>query len=240
MNAAAGSRGAGRNTADLERDSEVIRADMDRTIEALESKFSPREVMDRSLGYLREHGAEIVASVGDTVRSNPVPVAMTAAGLVWLAASIVSRRGESVSTDDARSYDSDEFEEGDDDWQDTDEREAGSFAATEREDADERAKDPSSAPRIVRHKLAHSAKAVRRQVGEARRSATQSVAEQPVFWGVLALAAGALFGSAFPTTEYERRAASFNPRPAARNRTATSGASEDTGEVNKDDVTYKV
>ena len=41
MNATSGLRGARRKPADLERDSDAIRADMDRTIEAIESKFSP-------------------------------------------------------------------------------------------------------------------------------------------------------------------------------------------------------
>jgi Protein of unknown function (DUF3618) len=226
MNAAAGTGGPRRNPADLERDSDAIRADMDRTIEALESKFSPREVVDRSLDYVREHGAEIVERVGETVRSNPIPIAMTAAGLVWLAASVVRQQNEFISETDeeSRFHDADEF--GPDDQWESDRDESS--------DTERSGNEASDDPRIVSHRLARSAKAVRRQVGEARRSAAQSVAEQPLFWGVLALAAGALLGSALPATEYEKQV--LSRRTGAAGHPAPS--MQDAGPIDKESVTY--
>ena len=237
MNATSGLRGARRNPADLERDSDAIRADMDRTIEAIESKFSPREVVDRSLDYVRDHGAEIAERVGETVRANPIPVAMTAAGLIWLTASLVRQQGglmsESSGADDAgRRYGAEEADE-ENDWE-----EAGEVNG---EASRAQPEDVRSTPRIVGHRLARSARAVGRQVGEARHSAAQSVAEQPVFWGMLALAAGALLGSALPASEYEKRALLLQQRRPAEppgSETQPNSASEDTSVVDKGSVTY--
>ncbi|HEU4654701.1 MAG TPA: DUF3618 domain-containing protein, partial [Steroidobacteraceae bacterium] len=73
--------------ADLEREAEAIRADMDRTLSALERKFSPEQMLDRSLGMLRERGPDLVRTVGDTVKKNPIPVLLTLTGAAWLIAS---------------------------------------------------------------------------------------------------------------------------------------------------------
>ena len=51
----------------LERAADRIRADLDRTLDALERKVSPSQLLDRSLTYLREHGGEMV----DAVESRP-------------------------------------------------------------------------------------------------------------------------------------------------------------------------
>jgi hypothetical protein len=247
MNAAAGRHGSDRNPADLERDSDTIRADMDRTLEALENKFSPREIVDRSLDYVREHGAEIVERVGETVRSNPVPVVMTAAGLVWLATSVVRRRNEfmsedeSIMSDDSRYYDADEFAQ-EEFEQEVDSEDDGESADWESAAYGEPAGgNGSGGARVVGRRLTRRAKrsanALRRQVGEAGQSAAQSVAEQPVFWGMLALAAGALLGSALPATEYERRILSQSPpRPAGRGHgSATTGSTSGNGGRQEDE-----
>ena len=47
---------AAREPNDLERQAEQIRADMDRTLDALERKFSPEQLLDRSHGYMSDHG----------------------------------------------------------------------------------------------------------------------------------------------------------------------------------------
>jgi hypothetical protein len=236
MNAAAGHGGSRRNPAELERDSEAIRADMDRTIEALESKFSPREVVDRSFDYVREHGAEIVERVGETMRSNPIPLAVTAAGMVWLAASVVRQRNELISDDaddESRFYDADEF--------DQDDSEAYDEESLDREDEGDDADrdDGAGRPRIIRHRLARSAKAVRRQVGDARRSAVRSVAEQPVFWGMLALAAGALLGSALPATEYEKQLLSRPAGAGAKVRAASKSVSDELSPSDEDSLAHE-
>lgn len=82
----------GRDPEQLERSAEQIRADLDRTLDALERKLSPSQLLDRSLAYLRDHGGDMSRAVGETVRRHPVPILLTVAGLGWLVASSLRPR----------------------------------------------------------------------------------------------------------------------------------------------------
>jgi uncharacterized protein DUF3618 len=92
MNATSERAGSGRDPEQLERAADRIRADLDRTLDALERKLSPSQLFDRSLAYLREHGGEMAYAVGDSVRRNPVPIMLTVAGLGWLIVSATRAR----------------------------------------------------------------------------------------------------------------------------------------------------
>ena len=65
---------------------------MDRTLDALERKLSPSQLLDRSLAYLREHGGDMAVAFGDSVRRNPVPIMLAVAGVGWLVVSSVRTR----------------------------------------------------------------------------------------------------------------------------------------------------
>jgi hypothetical protein len=84
-----------RSPADLEREGDEIRADLDRTLDEIQRRFNPAELMDRSMEYFRENGSELLREAGDTIRRNPVPLLLTAAGLVWLTASVAKSRSSS-------------------------------------------------------------------------------------------------------------------------------------------------
>ena len=45
-----------RDASELEREGDEIRADMGRTLDELERKFSPEQMMERSMSFLRENG----------------------------------------------------------------------------------------------------------------------------------------------------------------------------------------
>ena len=92
MNATSERPGASRDPEQLERAAERLRADLDRTLDALERKLSPSQLLDRSLAYLREHGGDMAVAVGDSVRRNPVPIMLAVAGLGWLVVSSVRKR----------------------------------------------------------------------------------------------------------------------------------------------------
>ncbi|HEX6071209.1 MAG TPA: DUF3618 domain-containing protein [Longimicrobiaceae bacterium] len=72
-----------RSTDRIERDIERTRADMSETIEALERKLSPGELIDELWGRMR--GGETGSNVADTIRDHPIPLAMMGLGLGWLA-----------------------------------------------------------------------------------------------------------------------------------------------------------
>ncbi len=94
MNASSQRTGAAHEPEQLERRADQIRADMDRTLDALERKLAPSQLLDKSLAYLRDHAGDVARSVGDTVRRNPIPVLLAVAGIGWLVVSSVRRRDD--------------------------------------------------------------------------------------------------------------------------------------------------
>jgi ElaB/YqjD/DUF883 family membrane-anchored ribosome-binding protein len=207
-----------RTAADLEREGEQIRADLDRTLDEIERKLSPGELLDRSVEFLRNNGSDFVREAGETVRNNPVPVLLTAAGLIWLTTSIASRnrrvrasserRGnEFASYRGAAGYDedSDEFDRSDDQG---DGRIRDKVNETRSRVTDAAHRVSGKAHNVtdkVKGRLSSSMQAVQERAQGAGSNLMNLVREQPVALGALALAAGALIGAALPVTQYENR-----------------------------------
>lgn len=61
------------------------RESLQRTMEALETRVSPSELFSKAMNYTRENGGDFGHNLVQTVKSNPVPVMVAAAGLAWLA-----------------------------------------------------------------------------------------------------------------------------------------------------------
>jgi Protein of unknown function (DUF3618) len=178
MNATSERPGSNRDPDQLERSAERIRADLDATLDALERKLSPSQLLDRSLDYLRDHGGDLAVAVGDSVRRNPVPILVTVAGLGWLIATAVRSRASIDVTpiDDTEIDDTldDEFAE-------------SSFAD----------------PHTVRSRLHDRVAAARARTRQAQYRAVSALEERPLLFGGLAVALGALLGAIIPRTEYE-------------------------------------
>jgi len=92
-----------RSPDELERDIERTRTDIDRTLSALQNSVSPAAVLDRTLRSTREGGGQFAASIGRTVRDNPVPLALLGVSLAWL---MISSRdsGEGEPTTAPQTY----------------------------------------------------------------------------------------------------------------------------------------
>ena len=63
---------------------------MDETLNALQDRFSPADVLDRGLGYLKNSsngGMGYMNNLGRAVQQNPLPVTVIGVGLLWLMAS---------------------------------------------------------------------------------------------------------------------------------------------------------
>jgi ElaB/YqjD/DUF883 family membrane-anchored ribosome-binding protein len=174
MNATSERPGASRDPEQLERAAERLRADLDRTLDALERKLSPSQLLDRSLAYLREHGGDMAVALGDSVRRNPVPILLTVAGLGWLIVSSVRTRNPiDVTPSDARSDD---------------------------ESLDEPLYARPDTPRSRFHDRLAAARARSRR---AQYRAVSALEERPFLFGGLAVAIGALLGAVIPSTQYE-------------------------------------
>jgi ElaB/YqjD/DUF883 family membrane-anchored ribosome-binding protein len=202
-----------RSPADLEREGEQIRADLDRTLDEIERKLSPGELLDKSVDFLRNNGSEFIREAGETVRNNPIPVLLTAAGLIWLTTSIATRNRSRAS-----SYDeSDEFSSyrGSDDYGEYGHNEAGIRSRVD----EARARMSNAAHRVsdrvtgtaqdvadrARGRLSSTMHSVQERTHGMQSDLMDLVQRQPIALGALALAAGALIGAALPVTQYENR-----------------------------------
>jgi ElaB/YqjD/DUF883 family membrane-anchored ribosome-binding protein len=184
-----------RNAEHLERTADRLREDLDRTLDALERRLAPGQLLDRSLNYLREHGGEMASAVSDSVRRNPVPILLTVAGLGWLIVSTVRGRelidvtvGDDYPGDDARDDDvyaaaDDNSALGDDSLQDSLYGES----------------------QTMRRKFRDRVAAARAGTRRAQYRVVTAIEEQPFLFGGLAVAIGALLGVVIPSTQYEDR-----------------------------------
>ena len=174
MNATSERPGASRDPEQLERAAERLRADLDRTLDALERKLSPSQLLDRSLAYLREHGGDMAVALGDSVRRNPVPILLTVAGLGWLIVSSVRTRNPiDVTQADVRSGDESPYAE------------------------------PQPQHSRFHGRFHDRVAAARARSRRAQYRAVSAVEERPFLFGGLAIAIGALLGAVIPSTQYE-------------------------------------
>jgi ElaB/YqjD/DUF883 family membrane-anchored ribosome-binding protein len=181
-----------REPEDLQREADAIRADMDRTLNALERKLSPRQLLDRSLTYMQENGGDVLQKIGATVNKHPLPLLLTSAGLIWLAAASRSssrRRWDTPSTA-PRSGDFDATSQS-----------FGSSSGQVGSGLKARANRTLDA---TRQRASRTLGATRERTQELGQNLNSLVREQPLVCGAVALAVGAIVGAAFPASAYER------------------------------------
>jgi ElaB/YqjD/DUF883 family membrane-anchored ribosome-binding protein len=223
---------ANRRPEDIEDDIERTRAEVSSTIDAIQDKLTPGQLMDQAVEYFRHSGpADFGANLGNTVRDNPVPVALIGIGLAWLMMS------GTRSTDPYRSrypyrpyegYESDwaardaEFDDGT--YGDMKER-AGETAHSLKDKASELGHRVSEGMSSAGARARETAQQYRERMGasaggararmddlshrsqqqyqRARDSMSHMIDEQPLVLGAIGVAIGAALGAALPGTRQE-------------------------------------
>jgi hypothetical protein len=75
-----------RSAAEIEREVEQTRARLTGTVEELKDRVSPATLAEQAMEWLRGTGGrQFLENLGGTLRDNPVPVVLVAAGIGWLA-----------------------------------------------------------------------------------------------------------------------------------------------------------
>ena len=187
------------------------RDQLDATLSAIERRLAPGQLMEDGLHYLRNNGAtEYVANLGDTAKRDPIPLALVGVGLAWL---VVSARRDSGSASEERSavgavassaFDGVSSSVG------------GAISGVK--DAASNVKDVASS---VRDKVTQTTQAIAGTAQSARDRASQIadvaregadrvrgsynllVNEQPLAFGAIGLAIGALLAAGAPRTRTE-------------------------------------
>ena len=69
--------------ATIEKQIDAKRADIGRTLDALEQRFSPGQMVDQTLGVVRDNGGEMAQNLGRQFRDNPMPFVLVGVGVLW-------------------------------------------------------------------------------------------------------------------------------------------------------------
>jgi ElaB/YqjD/DUF883 family membrane-anchored ribosome-binding protein len=77
---------------EIEGEIEHTRSEMRETLDAIQRRLTPGQIMDEVVTYFRQGPGAFASNLGRTVRDNPIPVALVGAGLAWLAMSGSRRR----------------------------------------------------------------------------------------------------------------------------------------------------
>lgn len=75
-----------KTSAELQREIETQRSRVESTIDQIQDKLSPGQLVDELLAYTKGGGGEFVASLQRNVTANPLPVALLGVSLAWLMA----------------------------------------------------------------------------------------------------------------------------------------------------------
>lgn len=180
----------------LESEVEATRSRMNETIDAIERKLTPGEMMNEGLDYFRHSGSgEFLTNLGESAKSNPMPAVLTGIGIGWLMLANRSPRngGATLRAGEVK-----------------DKAKGKASAAAERtreaaHNARERAHDARERMHQVREETRDMS---RRAAGGMRDMAdrfSRAIHEQPLIVGALGLALGAALAAGLPRTSTEDR-----------------------------------
>jgi hypothetical protein len=76
----------GHSSAELEREVDAQRAQVESTIGEIKERLSPGQLIDELLSYTKHGGAHFASNLGSTISANPLPAALLGISLAWLMA----------------------------------------------------------------------------------------------------------------------------------------------------------
>lgn len=221
---------AQKDQAQLEKEIAEQRAHLGETIEALEQRFSPGQILDQVLNYSKENGSEFSQNLVGTIKNNPVPTLLTAIGIAWM---MFGRKDHNeVSYQSSQFYNAGNFgpdydepvnaSYGVDADYDTSLKEAKHNVTDElkskvgqvkakaehaKEQVKDQLKDSLRSARDtgheLQHKVEHAGKELRHQAHKASDNLQQFLKDQPLALGAAGVAIGAILGGLFPASRIE-------------------------------------
>lgn len=213
-----------RSPEEIESDIERTRAEVSSTLDAIQQKLTPGQLIDQAVSYARTSlPADFGANLGNAVRDNPLPVALVGIGLAWLMASgrhadgLARQRRRIAVREEMRaaSYSSgahpDEHHEGAAHRAASKIGEAGRDMKDKVSDLGHRIGDSTSAAANRAREMGQGARARIGEISErsqrsyyrTKDSVSHMVEEQPLLIGALGLAVGTLLGAVLPRTQRE-------------------------------------
>lgn len=230
---------------EIQEEIERTRGEMASTLDAIERKLSPRQLMDQAVDTMRGIASD-QSRVGTVVRDNPIPLALIGLGLGWLAVSSLSS-SRRRSADEEEAYGSYESYEGvgmqgvgvaptvTTAWDSP-----GTTASPTDYSGYETGGDGQSALKQraneaseqARQKVSQWSRTARSQASQAADRTWEAYQEHPVTMGFLAMMMGAALGAIIPRSQTETEMIGAKARGALRQaREAAGNIAERAGQV---------
>lgn len=73
-----------KSSAELEREVDSQRHRLEQTIDEIQRRLSPGQLMDQALSYTKHGGGKFAANLGHSVTANPLPATLLGISLAWL------------------------------------------------------------------------------------------------------------------------------------------------------------
>jgi hypothetical protein len=204
----------------IEGEIRSTRRDIDRTLDALQTRLSPGQLLDQALGYMKSGGGEFATNFGRTVAQNPIPVTLLGLGALWLMCSPHAQPGSNGRPDEfagrAREWGDAGTEAsgvtaekaaqwGRDarDWTTGAVETARDYAQAAGDTAREYAHTAGDTARSAAHRAQGYASTARHQATRASETAKHVIDDYPLVVGAVGLAVGAIAAALLPSTRRE-------------------------------------
>lgn len=196
----------------LERETEDTRARVSGLLDELRGRISPGEMVDQMVGYAGDSAGEVVRTLGNQLRNNPLPALLVGVGVAWLMFSesrprqakepAAASTGSSVTR--ARRLVAEAADRVSSTYENA--GELATQAAGQVGDLGQRAADSTAE---LGQRAADALSQARHQTEDlgkrALDTANRILHEQPLVAAGIGLAIGAALGAALPATETENR-----------------------------------
>lgn len=218
-----------RTSADIEREVEATRGQIDQTVEALKVKLQPREIFNEASRFMGAASDRTLTMMMQRTKQNPIPLALVGLGLAWMV--FGGRRRGSVETRRMGPSDYERYEAYDDlqesggarrlkrrfDGAVDSAKDAFEGARDKIGDVVNHAKEGLADARIhavegaeaARERVSAAAHSVQDRAGQLSRQAQSRYHDvldaEPLVIGAIGLAVGAAIGAALPSSSLERR-----------------------------------
>jgi ElaB/YqjD/DUF883 family membrane-anchored ribosome-binding protein len=211
--AAPANKGDGPEVAAIKADIEETRAEMSETIDEIEDRLSPRNLAERAKTTVKDatvgrigammnsasdrardlagEGREMAGGMAERMKDSPIPYVLIGTGVGWL---ILNRRGEDARVTYKRQladrgWSQGSYREGLEEW----DQEGGQGWSDSVSEVTSRTRDAASRTRDRIGEYSHRAQG----------SLDQWIRQNPLAFGVAALAVGAALGLSIPETDTE-------------------------------------
>jgi ElaB/YqjD/DUF883 family membrane-anchored ribosome-binding protein len=195
---------------ELEREIDDTRARIEYTLDLLERKLSPSDMIEEAMRIARRNGGAFASNLATEIRNKPFPTLLAGLGLVWLMSSSgqPSYRGDGMGSgagDLARDARERAHELG------ARAREGAHDIGARAHEMGERVQEMGRRAGGAASEAGHGIQDAAHQVSDAARRGARRAAdeyqhllrEQPLLLGILGLGIGAALGSVLPRTDIE-------------------------------------